>query len=105
MLALHGLGDNRLGMEGFAGIALEHGFTVLLPDARGHGESGGELATYGLLERNDIHQWVDYLEAATQPRCVYGMGESMGAAQLLQSLEVENRFCAVVAKSSFSSFR
>jgi len=105
VLALHGLGDNRLGMEGFARMALAHGYTVLLPDARGHGESGGHLATYGLLERNDIHQWVDYLEAATQPRCVYGLGESMGAAQLLQSLEVEKRFCAVVAESSFSTFR
>ena len=29
----------------------------------------------------------------------------MGAAQLLQSLETEPGFCAVVAESSFSSFR
>ena len=105
VLLLHGLGDNRLGMRGYARMLLAHGYTVLLPDACGHGESGGELATYGLLERNDIHQWVDYLEAAVHPRCVYGLGESMGAAQLLQSLEVENRFCAVVAESSFSTFR
>jgi uncharacterized protein len=104
-LVLHGLADNRLGMQGFARLALAHGYTVLLPDARGHGESGGNLATYGLLERNDIHQWVDYLEGAIQPHCVYGLGESMGAAQLLQSLEVEKRFCAVVAESSFATFR
>lgn len=102
---LHGLGDNRLGMEGVARLLVAHGFTVLLPDARGHGESGGALATYGLLERNDIHEWVDYFETAVRPRCVYGLGESMGAAELLQSLEVEKRFCAVVAESSFSTFR
>ena len=29
----------------------------------------------------------------------------MGAAQLLQSLAVEPRFCAVIAESSFSNFR
>jgi pimeloyl-ACP methyl ester carboxylesterase len=29
----------------------------------------------------------------------------MGAAELLQSLSVESRFCAVAAESSFSSFR
>ena len=29
----------------------------------------------------------------------------MGAAQLLQSLSVEDRFCGVIAESSFSTFR
>src|SRR5206468_134282 len=56
-LLLHGLADNRLGMTGYAQLLLRHGLVVLLPDARAHGESGGDLATYGLLERNDIHQW------------------------------------------------
>jgi len=102
---LHGLGDNRLGMAGYARLLLAHGYVVLLPDAREHGESGGTLATYGFLERNDVHQWVDYIEATSHPGCVYGLGESMGAAQLLQSLEVEKRFCGVVAESSFSTFR
>lgn len=104
-LLLHGLGDNRLGMTGYAQLLLAHGYTVLLPDARAHGVSGGELATYGLLERSDIHRWVDFLLAAAQPRCVYGMGESMGAAELLQSLPQETRFCAVVAESPYSTFR
>jgi pimeloyl-ACP methyl ester carboxylesterase len=67
--------------------------------------SGGELATYGLLEREDIHKWVDFLMAVAHPRCVYGMGESMGAAELLQSLQEGTWFCAVVAESPFSTFR
>ena len=104
-LVLHGLGDNRIGMTGYAQILLGHGFTVLLPDSRAHGVSGGSLATFGLLERNDIHQWVDFLLAKVRPQCVYGMGESMGAALLLQSLQTESRFCAVVAESPFSTFR
>src|SRR5258708_25905611 len=36
---------------------------------------------------------------------MFGLGESMGAAQLLQSLPTETRFCAVVAESPFASFR
>jgi fermentation-respiration switch protein FrsA (DUF1100 family) len=104
-IVLHGLGDNRLGMTGYAELLLTHGFTVLLPDARAHGDSGGALATYGLLERNDIRQWVESLSDWTGARCVYGMGESMGAAQLLQSLKVGSKFCAVVAESPFADFR
>jgi pimeloyl-ACP methyl ester carboxylesterase len=105
VILLHGLGDNRMGMTGYAQLLLAHGFTVLLPDARAHGASGGQLATYGLLERNDIHQWFDFLLAHDHPHCIFGLGESMGAAELLQSLSVEPRFCAVAAESSFSSFR
>jgi pimeloyl-ACP methyl ester carboxylesterase len=105
VILLHGLADNRVGMTGYAQLLLANGFTVLLPDARAHGASGGQLATYGLLERNDIHQWFDFLAAQDHPRCIFGFGESMGAAELLQSLSVEPRFCAVAAESSFSSFR
>ena len=109
VLLLHGVGDNRLGMMGYAQLFLAQGYMVLLPDARAQGTSGGELATYGLLERNDIRQWVDFLdnefEPRLHPRCIYGFGESMGAAELLQSLETRPHFCAVVAESSFATFR
>jgi pimeloyl-ACP methyl ester carboxylesterase len=105
VLVLHGLADNRLGMTGYAQLFLSHGYTVLLPDARAHGVSGGLLATYGLLEREDIHEWVGFLTAVAHPACIYGMGESMGAAELLESLKTESRFCAIAAESSFSTFR
>jgi len=45
VILLHGLGDNRVGMTGYAQLLVAHGFTVLLPDARAHGVSGGALAT------------------------------------------------------------
>ena len=91
VILLHGLGDNRIGMTGYAQLLLAHGFIVLLPDARAHGVSGGELATYGLLERNDIHQWFDFLSLRDHPRWIFGFAESMGAAQLLQSLTTHSR--------------
>jgi pimeloyl-ACP methyl ester carboxylesterase len=105
VILLHGLADNRVGMTGYAQLLLANGFTVLLPDARAHGTSGGQLATYGLLERRDIHQWFDFLAAQDHPNCIFGFAESMGAAELLQSLSIEPRFCAVAAESSFSTFR
>jgi pimeloyl-ACP methyl ester carboxylesterase len=105
VILLHGVGDNRLGMYGYGKWLLENHYAVLLPDARAHGLSGGELATYGLKESDDIHRWVDWLANRYHPHCVFGFGESMGAAQLLQSLPKEPRFCAVIAESSFAAFR
>jgi dipeptidyl aminopeptidase/acylaminoacyl peptidase len=105
VLLLHGLGDNRGGTLSYAQILLASGYAVLMPDARAHGDSGGLLGTYGLLERNDIRQWTTWLENRVHPNCVFGFGESMGAAQLLQSLSAGTRFCAVVAESPFSDFR
>jgi hypothetical protein len=105
VLLLHGVADNRLGLSGQTAFLLRHGYAVLLPDSRAHGASGGPIATYGLLERDDIHRWIIWLRANQEPRCVFGLGESMGAAQLLQSLTAENGFCAVVAESPFATFR
>ena len=105
VILLHGLGDNRIGMMGYAQLLLAHGFTVLMPDARAHGLSGGPLATYGLLERNDIRQWFDFLSEHDGRHCIFGFGESMGAAELLQSLDSGTHFCAVAAESSFATFR
>jgi pimeloyl-ACP methyl ester carboxylesterase len=105
VILLHGLGDNRFGMTGYAQLLVAHGFTVLMPDARAHGVSGGAIATYGLLERNDVHQWVDFLAAKERPRCTFGFGESMGASQLLQSLDPRIPFCAVAVESPFATFR
>jgi pimeloyl-ACP methyl ester carboxylesterase len=104
VILLHGIGDNRGGVAGYGQEFLAHGYRVLLPDSRAHGESGGELATYGLRESDDIHRWVSWLydHGAT---CVNGLGESMGAALVLESLAAESRFCAVVADSGFATFR
>jgi dipeptidyl aminopeptidase/acylaminoacyl peptidase len=104
VILLHGVSDNRMGMYGYGKWLLSQHYAVLLPDARAHGLSSG-LATYGLKESDDIHQWVDWLESRYHPRCVYGFGESMGAAQVLQALPKEPRLCAVVAESAFSTFR
>lgn len=105
VILLHGQGDNRAGMLGPADLLLRHGYSVLLPDARAQGMSGGNIATYGVVEANDIREWFNWLAQKQAPRCIDGLGESMGAAQLLESLKIENGYCAVVAESPFASFR
>lgn len=104
---LHGITDNREGVAGYARLLLDNGYAVLLPDARDHGESGGNIATYGIKETDDIHRWVSWIYAHDPPpsNCVYGFGESYGAALMLQSLAEETRYCAVAVESSFSTAR
>ena len=105
VLLFHGVSDNREGAAGFAEMFLRRGYSVLMMDSRAHGESGGAIASYGLLEATDVRRWIDWLELTARPTCVFGLGESMGAAILLQSLKEEWRFCAVVAESSYRNFR
>lgn len=105
VLLLHGVSDNREGVGGFAQLFLKEGYSVLLPDSRAHGASGGTLATYGLREGDDVQRWVSWLVTTQHAKCVFGFGESMGAGILLESLEKEQRFCAVVAESPFAGFR
>jgi pimeloyl-ACP methyl ester carboxylesterase len=105
VILLHGLGDNRAGVAGYAKLFLLHGYRVLLPDSRAHGQSGGTITTYGVLERDDIRRWTEWLKSQLPGRCVFGFGESMGAALILQSLATNPPLCGVVAESPFSSFR
>jgi uncharacterized protein len=105
VLLLHGLSDNRAGMLGPAEMLLRQGYEVLLPDARAHGASSGAIATYGVIERNDIRDWFEWMQQNERPHCTDAVGDSMGAAELLESLSVEPGFCAVVAESPFANFR
>jgi fermentation-respiration switch protein FrsA (DUF1100 family) len=104
-ILLHGVGDNRAGMLGNADILMRHGYAVLLPDARGHGASEGTVLTYGVTEGDDLDRWYKWLHANQSPRCIYALGESMGAAIALDGAAREPGFCAIVAESPFSSFR
>ena len=104
VILLHGVGDNRQGMMGFAELFLSNGFAVLVPDSRAQGESGGDFPTYGLKESGDVQRWFNWLVMQQHAKCIFGMGESMGAAIALQAAQT-TPFCAVVAESSFASFR
>ncbi len=89
---------------GFAPMFLKVGYSVLLPDSRGHGASEGRLVTYGLLEKYDAIGWAHWLRTAGC-RQVYGLGESLGASVLIQAAELEPAFAAIVAECPFADLR
>jgi uncharacterized protein len=104
VLLMHGVGDTRLGMTGHLQYLLRGGYAALMPDARGHGSSGGDLVTYGLKEARDTAMWAQWLEGQPGVDRIYGLGESMGAGVLIQSLAYNPNFRAIVAECSFSTF-
>ena len=103
VLILHGIADSRASEAGLARMFLARGYSVLTPDNRAQGESGGPFVTYGLREADDVHRWVSWLTVERHPRSIFGLGESLGGAVLIESLAVEPRFSAIAAESSFAS--
>ncbi|MFZ3214855.1 MAG: alpha/beta fold hydrolase [Candidatus Acidiferrales bacterium] len=105
VLLLHGVSDNRTGVLGPAEFLLRHGYSVVMMDSRAHGESGGEMATYGWKERYDTVAIADALYSTERVRHLYALGVSMGAAIALQSAAVEPRIAAVSAEDPFADLR
>ena len=105
VLLFHGISDNRIGVVGQSEFLLQNGYSVVMMDARSHGDSGGEIATYGWLERKDTSAIIDSLEASEKPRHLFALGESMGAGISLQSAGADARLEAVVAEASFANLQ
>ena len=64
VILFHGVADNRVGVVGQSEFLLRAGYSILMMDARAHGASGGPIATYGWLERNDTRAIIDALLAS-----------------------------------------
>lgn len=88
-----------------APILHELGCNLLLIDQRCHGESGGDLISYGIQERYDILSWLDYLEECHPGLPVYLCGISMGAATVLMTAElpVAERVSGIIADCGYST--
>jgi uncharacterized protein len=104
VILTHGVSAHRGHSLGLARIFVSQGYAVLAPDARGHGESDG-VATFGVREGRDVRAWADLAFRRQTGTCLFGVGVSMGAAQLLQAAADDPRWCGIVAEASFSSFR
>ena len=105
VLLFHGVADNRVGTIGQSEILLRAGYSAVMMDQRAHGESGGSMATYGWLERDDSRAVVDALVSTEHPVHIFALGESMGAGIALQSAGFDPRIEAVVAEAPFASLR
>lgn len=104
VMLLHGIGGNRVDMSGYADIFVARGYSVLLPDSREHGESGGRLVTFGVLERDDVRRWAEWVHRRASG-CTFLLGESMGAAIAVEATAVTPGICAAAVEDPFARFR
>lgn len=105
ILLFHGVSDNRTGVLGPAELLLRHGYNVVMMDSRAHGESGGDMATYGWKERYDTVAITNALYSTENVRHLGALGVSMGAAIALQAAAVEPRIDGVIAEDPFADLR
>lgn len=99
---VHGLGGNRTNLLGNAAILHKAGFGAMLIDLRAHGESEGEIASFGLNEINDVRGAVDWLAGRGTWKLGI-LGQSMGASTTLLSAAAIPELQAVVVECGFTS--
>ncbi|HKY50104.1 MAG TPA: alpha/beta fold hydrolase [Candidatus Limnocylindria bacterium] len=107
---VHGKDSNRLEggekSERMADFLIARGYSVVLFDMRGHGNSEGDRFSLGHLERRDVAAAIEFLLARgfAEERIAL-IGISMGAGVSLQELLVHPGVGAVVADSAYASAR
>jgi len=76
--------------SGGAELSFQMGHNVLLIDERAHGKSEGRTIAFGILERQDLLDWVNYAVSRfgrEVPILLYGV--SMGGATVLMASDLE----------------
>jgi alpha-beta hydrolase superfamily lysophospholipase len=101
---VHGKDINRQHFLGPAKRFLEKGVAVVAHDQRAHGRSGGEFVTYGAKEVGDLRLVLDAaLAKLAKPALPVALvGESLGAAVVLQAAPEDARVRVVCAGAPFS---
>lgn len=100
IILVHGLRGTGLALSSQARMLWKAGYSVLMPDLRGHGDSEGDTIT-GLSEVNDIHGAIEYLESRSEVDVdrVGILGVSFGAIVALKAAAEIKSIRAVVLES------
>jgi uncharacterized protein len=103
VILVHGYKNDRSTMLSRAQILVKRGYGVLLFDLRAHGESEGDLITFGLYEVRDVRAAYQFLLAqpGVDAEKIGILGGSMGGTVSLLSAEQIPALKAVVAESAF----
>ncbi|HXI71862.1 MAG TPA: alpha/beta fold hydrolase [Verrucomicrobiae bacterium] len=100
MILMHGVHANRLALITRAQFLSRAGYSVLMFDFQGHGESAGTNITFGYLESRDATAAVDFVRQKFPGEKIGVIGISLGAASALLA-EPPLPVSALVLESSY----
>lgn len=107
VILAHGYTSQGKHMGRFARFYYEQlGFNVLLPDARGHGQSEGDYIGFGWPERLDYLLWIaEVISRVGEDAQIALHGLSMGAAtvMMVSGEELPKQVKAVIADCGYTS--
>ncbi|GIN70597.1 alpha/beta hydrolase [Bacillus sp. J14TS2] len=103
----HGFRNTGDDMGKLAKFYYQEGFDILLPDARGHGDSEGKYIGYGWHERLDYLDWIQLLINEHSEKEILLHGNSMGAATVLMTSgeNLPDEVKGIIADSGYSSVK
>jgi len=105
-IVVHGFKTDRREMTDLAAMLVREGFSVLLFDSRGTGESSGVFGV-GATEDRDIVGAVDFLRSSAEPGSehIFVLGISLGAGDALLATAEDDRIQGVIADSPWADER
>lgn len=107
VICFHGYtGEGLSNHIAIADYFLKHGYAVLLPDARAHGESEGTYIGFGCLDRKDALSWISWLtQECGEDTGVMLHGTSMGGSTVLMAsgLKLPANVRGIVSDCGFTS--
>jgi fermentation-respiration switch protein FrsA (DUF1100 family) len=106
-IIVHGYSSWSGSMAAFAQYYLENlGYSVLMPDLRGHGKSEGNYIGFGWHDRKDMLQWINLMIEKHGSSCQIVLhGISMGAATVLMTSgqELPDNVKCIISDCAYSS--
>jgi len=104
VVLVHGLNRSRIEMVKKVPFLHKLGWNALLFDLRHHGESGGNVSSFGFFEKQDVHAATALARARSQGPVVL-WGVSLGAASATLAAAEDPGVAALVCDSSYRSLR
>jgi pimeloyl-ACP methyl ester carboxylesterase len=105
VLLAHGLQDYKWTLLRLIPWLHEAGYNVMALDLRGHGNSDKRPTTLGREEVLDVQSALDWLEAEGAGDRVAALGQSLGAAALVNTAAIDDRLDALILDSLFAEWK